>query len=391
MDASGSSVSLKKTMTLKDLVFFGIASILGSGGFNLIGEAVMKGGNWWPLALAIASAILLGASRTYEEAFDAFKNNTAESDFVKKMFGEGTSIVSISAILMWNLLSISVILVICAHMIFPDAGWLFQISFALLLLGMMSLFSLKGLDVNKEIINYFSIGLIGILSLITVIGGIGVVQKGIVPIPQIEDQSFTASLLFFFFILAGFDALIKFTEETIDEKDVPRSFYITNGISITMVLGLALAFTSWVNMKRLKFYDNGIGDIAQVFLGGGSKTYTAWFAVIYMIITTFVTFLATTRYLYSLADLYPLLAPLKYMNSEKAPSFSILLTTITSAIGILLNNIEYLVRLSDFGLSTLLVMVAAASTKSQILEGKTPWVEGLTTASLLGLLGISFV
>jgi amino acid transporter len=389
MDVSG--VSLKKTMTLKDLVFFGLASILGSGGFNLIGEAVMKGGNWWPLALAISSAIFLGASKTYEEAFTAFKNNTAESDFVKKIFGEEASIVSISAILMWNLLSISVILVICAHMLFPDAGWTFQISFALLLLGMMSLFSLKGLDVNKEIINYFSMALIAILSLVTVIGGVGVVQKGIVPVPPIADQSFTASLLFFFFILAGFDALIKFTEETIDEKDVPRSFYISNGISIVMVLGLCLAFTSWVNMRKVKFYDNGLGDIAQVFLGGGAKTYTAWIAVIYMIITTFVTFLATTRYIYSLAELYPWLAPLKFVNSAKAPSLSIFLTTISSALGILMNNIEYLVRLSDFGLSSLLVMVAAAATKSQVLEGNVPVVEGLTTVSLLGLLGISFV
>ncbi len=31
---------LLKTLTLKDLIFFGISSILGSGGFHLIGEAV---------------------------------------------------------------------------------------------------------------------------------------------------------------------------------------------------------------------------------------------------------------------------------------------------------------------------------------------------------------
>ena len=104
MDGGG---ALKKTLTLQDLVFFGIASIVGSGGFNLVGEAIMKGGDWWPLAFALASAVLMGSARTYEEAFNAFKTNTAESDFVKQNFGENSSLISTSAIMIWNILSIS--------------------------------------------------------------------------------------------------------------------------------------------------------------------------------------------------------------------------------------------------------------------------------------------
>jgi hypothetical protein len=34
------------------------------------------------------------------------------------------------------------------------------------------------------------------------------------------EQSLILSILFFYFILAGFDALIKFSEETKDEEDV---------------------------------------------------------------------------------------------------------------------------------------------------------------------------
>ena len=106
MDGGG---ALKKTLTLQDLVFFGIASIVGSGGFNLVGEAVMKGGDWWPLAFALASAVLMGSARTYEEAFNAFKTNTAESDFVKQNFGENSSLISTSAIMIWNILSLKTI------------------------------------------------------------------------------------------------------------------------------------------------------------------------------------------------------------------------------------------------------------------------------------------
>ena len=157
-------MALEKSLTLTDLVFFGIASIIGSGGFNLIGEAVMKAGNWWPAALSIASLVLMGGARTYEDAWEAFKTNTAESDFVKKIFGDKASDLTATAVLLWNILSISTILVICSHMLFPEGTWFGQITFALTLLGAMGFLSLRGIDLNKEVINFFTAGLILILT-----------------------------------------------------------------------------------------------------------------------------------------------------------------------------------------------------------------------------------
>ena len=385
------SGQLKRTLTLTDLIFFGIASILGSGGFNLVGEAVMKGGNEWPIALTIASAVFMGSARTYEEAFNAFKTNTAESDFVKKIFGENSSLVTISAVMLWNILSISTILVICSHMLFPEGTWIGQITFALMLLGLMGFFSLKGLDVNKETINAFSAVLIVVLGGVSFLGASGVVNKGIPSVPAIPEKSFVASLLFFYFILAGFDALIKFTEETKDPKDVPRSFYISNLLSIALVLGICLAFVTTVDMRRLWTFDNGIGEILHKFLGGNTKTIVIYFAVIYMIVTTFVTFLATTRYLFGLGEVYKGLDFMKVVTEAKVPINAVLFTLSTAAIGILVNHTEYLVRAADFGLSALLLMVAAAATKSIASQGKIPWIEGTTTAALAGFMGLSFI
>lgn len=382
---------LKKTLTLTDLIFFGIASIVGSGGFNLIGEAVMKGGDAWPIALAIASVLFMGSARTYEEAFNAFKTNTAESDFVKKIFGEGSSIATITAVLIWNILSISTILVICSHMLFPQATWIGQITFALVLLCLMGYFSLKGLDVDKEIINTFSAALVAILAGVSFLGLNGLATTGIQAVPAIPEKSFAASMLFFYFILAGFDALIKFTEETKDPADIPRSFYISNLIAIVLVAGMCLAFVTTVDMWKLTSYENGIGDILQGFLGGSTKTIMTYFAVIYMIVTTFVTFLATTRYMFGLGDVYKSLEYLKRLNQSKSPTNAIMLTLLTAAAGILVNHVEYLVRAADFGLSALLLIVASAATKSVVSEGRIPWIEAPTAVALAGFLGLSFV
>lgn len=383
--------ALKKTLSLQDLIFFGIASIIGSGGFNLIGEAIMKGGDWWPAALAAASAILMGSSRTYEEAFNEFKTNTAESDFVKKIFGDKASMVTTLAIMLWNIISVSTILVICSHMLFPEGTWLGQITFALILLGLMGYFSLKGMDVNKETINMFSAALILVLSGVSFLGVVGVSKVGIPSIPSISDKSFAASLLFFYFILAGFDALMKFTEEAKDKQDIPRSFYISNLISVLVILGISLAFVSTVDMRRLKSYENGIGDILQKFLGGNTKTIVMYFSVIYMIITSFIVFLSSTRYLFSLGSEYKFLESMKVLNEAKVPIYAVLLSILASALCILVNHTEYLVRAADFGLSVMLLFVASAATKSVYDRGEVPWIEGATTAGLAGLAGLSFV
>jgi L-asparagine transporter-like permease len=391
MDAGDTSGSLQKTLTLQDLIFFGVATIIGSGGFNLVGEAVLAGGNQWPLPFALASVILLGSSRTFEEAFDSFKTNTAASDFVGKIFGERVSYLTIGSILIWDILSIATILVLCTHMLFPGASWVSQISFALLLLALMGYFSLKGLDVDKHIINTFSGVLIVLLGSLSLAGLGSASVEGIPAIPKLPLQSFALSTLFFYFILAGFDALINFTEETKDEKDIPRSFYLSNLLSIVLVLGLCLAFIVFVDMKNIKYYDDSIGNIFGAFFGKQGKFIGTYFSVIYMIITTFVTFLATTRYIYGLGEKYKALDFITMLNQAKVPINSIGVTLAASAAAILVNHTETLVRVADFGLSSLLFMVAGAATRSVVLQGKIPWIEAPTAVGLLGMLGLSFM
>ena len=381
---------LKKSMTLNDLVLFGILSILASGGFNLLGHAVVQAGQAWPATLLAASAVFMGSAKTYVVAFQNFPSNTAESDLVQEEFGGIASAITAIGILIFNIVSISTILVFCSHIILPSASWISQIALTISMIAAMSGFALQGIDVNKSVLNGFSQLLILILAITSALGVGGLVLNGYPSVFRVKGGSLLSSFFYFFFIIAGFDALMKFVEETKEPSDIPKSFYLSNLISIILLIGVVLAYICWVDIGSLKSYDNPIGEVFQVFIGGYTREIFIGFAVMFMVIKSFVIFLVTTRYLYGLADEYPVLAPLKSVNAAKVPDTAIYTTFGISSAVAFLNHTESLLRLTDLGLGIQLLTVAGAATVSQIKAGAFPLVEGATTAALTAVLASVF-
>ena len=383
------SNNLNKTLTLKDLVLFGVISIFGSGGFNLIGRAITQGGPQWPLALGAAAALFLGSSKTYEEAYREFKKNTSESDFLEKIFGPNASYATMASILLFNFFSIATILVLCVRMIVPDAPWLTQSVLAISLITFMGIFSLQGIAHNKVFVNFCSSALVIILSAITLLGFGGVaVEQGIKALPTLPNTSLTQSFLYFFYILAGFDVLMKFSEETKDPDDMPKAFYTSNSIAILFVLGLTFAVITFTDLQKVKPLEHVIGQMLNNVTGYNVKNYFNVLAVFFMIVTMFVTFLATTRYMYSLGDKYKS-EYFTALNKHKAPVVPVALTTLLISAIVLINHVDILVGFADVALGSFLFLVAAAATVYKYQKGEIPVLEGLTASSFLGVFGAS--
>ena len=220
---------LERALTLTDLTLFGVASIVGSGGFNLVGKAVRAGGSWWPVAFLISATLLMGAAYAYSEAFAASGKNTAESDIVASAFGPVGEGASICAILLFNIVSISAILVFCAQLLIPGHSWVSQVGVALAALGGMAGFSLAGIELNRVSIDVVAYVMVAVLAGTASLGLYGLAAGSGSPSPT--GSSFTTSLLMIFFILAGFDNNMKFAEEAVDAADIPRSFFTSNVIS----------------------------------------------------------------------------------------------------------------------------------------------------------------
>lgn len=400
---------LQRALGLQDLVAFGIASIMGSGGFNLISEGVVQGGRWFPAAITIIAALFQGASKAYEEAYKAFKSNTAESDVVQQQFGSWASKLTGISILGFNIFSVSTILVFAAKNIFPAGKWHGQIGVALLILSAMFGFSLKGIELDKTVIGIFSACIVALLAFASAIGlvegfGPNGTPPDAWPAALNKTPSFLNSVLFFYFVLSGFDDLMKFVQESKDpDKDIPRAFYLSNGISTVLTVGVAYAFVHVLTMRKGGGpipTNNAIGLVLESALGPPTATAVYWLGIFLMLSTAFVSFLAITRYIYSLADKIDsystddekagpfnrFLHWLQDLNSAAVPWRSVLFTFVLISIGILMNHTETLVKFSDFFLTLVMFTVTAAVTKMRLSKGEVPWIEGATATGFLGLL-----
>jgi APA family basic amino acid/polyamine antiporter len=381
---------LAKSLTLTDLTLFGLLSGLGTGGFSLVGEAVRAGGSWWPAALGGATAILGGSAHSYAEAATMFKRNTAESDAVRAAFGETGEWVAVVSVLVFGVLTISTMLVYCSHLLFPNAKWAGQIAFALALLAGLTLVALNGLESNTALITGVSAIMMIVLVGAAALGGVGAATRS--PI-HLRPGGFSDSLLLFFFILAGFETVIKFTEEAKDPNDVPRALYLTTGISAALVAGVAAALVSWLPHLGKKDEDNALGELFGHFLGPGVETGFKAASSVFIVITTFVVLLATTRYLYGIGDETPKLAWLSNLNDAKVPWVSTVLLAGVAGIMILFNHTHTLVRLADIALVGAMGLVSAAMASHMWREGKK-WdmvVHILTSCGLAGVFGLSVV
>jgi hypothetical protein len=257
----------------------------------------------------------------------------------------------------------------------------------------MSGLALAGIELDTLLIDKSTWFLIAIFVIAGLLGLLGLAGTAMPTLTIPSHRGFMNSLWMFFFILVGFDAIMKFAEETKDPADVPRSFYLSNTVSIVLTIAVAAAISIWVPNLSEKQEHNAIGWLFAAFIGPWIVEPFKWVIFLFLLLTTFVTFLATTRYLYGISDKAPWLAPLKEVNAAAAPWVSILSVFGSGSVLSLLNNTELLVKITDLGFAVIATLVASAASVADLGDGHLlgAAANGATTAGFLGLLGSAFL
>jgi amino acid transporter len=382
---------------LTDLIFFGILNILGSGAANLVGNSVVAAGSTLPLQIGGAVTLLLGSSYTYGTAINKYKTNDAENKLIGDEMGSGGKTISAIIIVFFNLISTAVSLIFISRLLFPNMNSAFAIMFAIQLAILLIAIGTFGIEVNKTIINSVGTLCIGIIGLMGIAGIFhwfsgGHMQNLTTAVGSSFDPA--RAFLYIFFILAGVDVLVKFTEETVDEQNVEKGFYISTIIAALLLGGLCFAYIMYVPLRGVRHVDNVFAQITKHIFGDSKASgdteasIMTYIAAAFILTSSLVSFIGTSRYIYSNIK-ETSFEGWRSLNSTGAP-WKILLGAGGALIGLIyINNIDKLVAAADLFLVGTLAAVSWSAARAKLREGGRPWIESLTTLGLFGVGGLS--
>ncbi len=392
---------LKRTLGLSDLFFFGITNILGSGAANLVGPTILSARQYYPEVIAGVTGLLLGSSKTYAVAHEAYQTNDSESRIIADEIGPWAAAGTQVGVVAYGIVSIAVGLLFITRIFCPGASWLFQVLVAVQMAVLLIVVGVLGIDINKRVVSFtsalfvFVLGAVGLIGLSVAISG--------PPAPRLDAGAGTElhigkAFLYVFFILAGFDVIMKFTEETVKPvEDVPAAMYGSNIVSALLLVGVCVAFVALVPLRGRGGIDGGsfhnaLADISEAWFGKGTGANMDVLVGIFILISAFIQYVGVSRYIYSgIKGLDGgVVEWLRGLNTRSAPH-RILLAVGALVIGcILINNTDRLVAAADMFLIALLAAVGWSAARRVWAEGKrVPWVESGTTLGLLGVLGLA--
>ncbi len=389
--------TLKKELGLSDLLFFGITHILGSGVVNLVAPTVYAAGSAYPAVIGGVTALLLGSSATFAGAIREYGVNNSGQKLIQTQIGGAGQVLGSGAYLLYNVFAIALGLVFITRIFCADRGGAFQIMVALQLVVAMVVVAAYGIDVNKTVIDtagaFYILLLVGVgLAAVWAVAGRGAYVPNLGTAVGPGTLNIGRAIIYVFFILAGFDVLMTFTEESKDTEDVVRAFNGSIGISAAILLGCIFAYTVFVPLRgragTLMGSPNFIGDIVSALWGGEERAWTNWLVAGFILAACFVQFVGTSRWIYSGAEGWA--EGLRELNSAAAPHKIILGLGAVIAAVIGINNVDRLVGFADIFLVVLMALVGwSAARRVWTLGERVPWVESSTTVGLFGVLWLA--
>lgn len=404
--------SLNRVLGVWDIVFFGLAAIIGAGSFSSLGEAIFRGGPG-VIMLYIICGIACGfTAMSYAEFASRIPASGSAYTYAYASFGELIAWVIGWALIMeysfgniyvafsWSDYFTSFIERLGFHI--PDylstsypeakkaflsgstnkelinawneapivAGTKFIIDIpALLINGLITLVVYVGIKESKNFNNLLVILKLAVIALIIAVGIAYINADNWTPINNEGVQSFMpngfsgvmAAVSGVFFAYIGFDALSVLSEETKNpQRNLPRGMIISLVVSTLIYIALTLVLTGIVDYRKF----DGIGDpLAFIFTPENGNIPWMEFVVsvtaIIAITSVLLVFqMGQPRIWYAMSR--DGLLPKKFTEVHpkyKTPSFATIITGIVVGLPILFTDKSFILDFTSIGTIFAFVLV----------------------------------
>lgn len=404
---------LLRVLGVWDIVFFGIAAIIGAGSFSSLGEAVFKGGPGVILLYIICGFACAFTALCYAEFASRIPTAGSAYTYAYASFGELIAWIIGWALIMeysfgniyvafsWSDYFTSFLERLGMHI--PDyltcsyseakkaflgssknpellnawksapllGGLKFIVDVpALVINGLITWLCYVGVKESKNFNNALVILKLAVIVLVTLVGFQYINVENWTPTnPQTGIKSFLpngftgvmSAVSGVFFAYIGFDALSVLAEETKNpQKNLPRGMIISLILCTVIYIALSLVLTGMVDYRKF----DGVGDPLS-FIFQKSNANVAWmeltvsFVAIVAITTVLLVFqMGQPRIWYAMSR--DGLMPQKFMEIHpeyKTPSFATVITGVVVGIPILFTDKTFILDFTSIGTIFAFVLV----------------------------------
>lgn len=412
---SDSSTSLARVLGVWDIVFFGIAAIIGAGSFSSLGEAVFRGGPGVILLYLICGFACGFTALCYAEFASRIPTAGSAYTYAYASFGELIAWVIGWALIMeysfgniyvafsWSDYFTSFLSRMQLHIpeyltcsyseakkaflngsenkelinAWKNAPLLGNLKFivdipALVINGLITWLCYVGVKESKNFNNALVILKLAVIVLVILVGFSYISIENWTPIspstgiPSFMPNGFSgvmSAVSGVFFAYIGFDALSVLSEETKDpQKNLPRGMIISLVLCTVIYIALTLVLTGMVDYKKF----DGVGDPLS-FIFEKTNANVAWmelivsFVAIVAITTVLLVFqMGQPRIWYAMSR--DGLMPSKFQEVHpkyKTPSFATIITGVAVGIPIIFTDKSFILDFTSIGTIFAFVLVCS--------------------------------
>ena len=372
------------SLSLTDLILFGLGNVVGAGIFIIISKSILYGGNFSLHALLTVAVISMIMGFCYIEIYGRYSSSITEYLAVKNTMGEGVGQITLYAIYMFALLSgVTIVTAMAKYAckcdlvdsIKKNMSWTsdshhstLETAFSVALLCIMAFINFMGIETSKVVANTISVVMLAVI--------LGII---VLSLPYIEwDKlgasapappgskapwdNFVLSAILSLFLYNGYDFLVKISDESADPENNKTALVATIGITTLLYAGIMIAGICVLGYKKAGASHNIITQLYELL------TTSKWASAVYMaglfimFNTGFLSIMSATKFMEGLGKDKKIFMPEFWAktNANDAPSNAIWISLAICVFFALFNNATLMAIFSNFTCISILILISIA-------------------------------
>ncbi len=371
------------SLSLTDLILFGLGNVVGAGIFIIISKSIFYGGNKSLYALLTVAAISIVMGFCYIEIYGRYSSSITEYLAVKNTMGETVGQITLYTIYMFALLSgITIVTAMAKYAckcdlvdtIKQNMSWTtdshhstLETAFSIALLCIMAFINFMGIETSKVVANSISI-----IMLVVILGIILVSLPYIewdkitaaAPLPKTNSKApwdnFVLSAILSLFLYNGYDFLVKISDESEDPENNKTALISTIGITTLLYAGIIIAGICVLGYKNAGTTHNIITNLYEMLTTSKLASAVYMSGLFIMFNTGFLSIMSATKFMEGLGKDSKIFMPEFWAktNEYDAPSNAIWISLAICVFFALFNNETLMAIFSNFTCIAILILIS---------------------------------